>query len=323
MRLSLSRTRHNGGFTLIELLVVIAIIAILIGLLLPAVQKVREAAARAKCTNNLKQMGLALQGYHDVYLFFPSGGSNANPGVNGSQPYPYWSSSAGSWAFQILPYIEQTAVYNSANTTTYAQTPIPTYFCPSRRAPQKDNNGYAGTDYYGNAYCPNNAPNSSNQGVQSGLFRQATNNQSTCPRISIASITDGTSNTISVGEKNLCRTSLNSGSDLADNQGYSWGWDFGGDGNYDNSVMSNNGTRGIVPDLPFGGIACTNGGTGGYHTFGSLHTGGINAAFCDGSVKFITNSINATNSNITTSPYQLGTLQMLLHLSDGLVIPNY
>lgn len=113
MRLSLpyqDRIKRVPGFTLIELLVVIAIIAILIGLLLPAVQKVREAASRAKCQNNLKQIGLAVHGYHDAMGFFPSAGC---PDGRPIAPGPFNNAGEGtSWCVFILPYIEQGAMYN-------------------------------------------------------------------------------------------------------------------------------------------------------------------------------------------------------------------
>src|SRR5438309_1819812 len=102
------RSVRNRGFTLIELLVVIAIIAILIGLLLPAVQKVREAAARVSCQNNLKQLGLALHSYHDANNAFPPAAWRESIKDDTSKSF-----SAYSWSYFLLPYVEQTAVYSS------------------------------------------------------------------------------------------------------------------------------------------------------------------------------------------------------------------
>src|SRR5688500_5973742 len=120
------------AFTLIELLVVIAIIAILIALLVPAVQKVREAAARIQCTNNLKQIGIALHAHNDQNKVLPTGGTTpwagpsfASPGV----PHPAKSQLAG-WGYQILPFIEQSAVYTKTDPWSHM---IPIYYCPARR----------------------------------------------------------------------------------------------------------------------------------------------------------------------------------------------
>lgn len=193
------------GFTLIELLVVIAIISVLIGLLLPAVQKVREAAARAQCSNNLHQIGLALHNYHDSLGSFPAGYVCTQPQANPDYTSPGWG-----WAALLLPFIEQGNLYQQINFTLpieapsnqYARTMIlKLYVCPS--------------DYSTGLFTVYNKGNGA-------LTQAATNSYAAChgvgvdldeelddfngmfsrnSRVRFADVTDGTSNTIAIGDR--------------------------------------------------------------------------------------------------------------------------
>jgi prepilin-type N-terminal cleavage/methylation domain-containing protein len=210
------RPRRRSAFTLIELLVVIAIIAILIGLLLPAVQKVREAAARTQSVNNLKQIGLALHNYQDSSGALPH---------NGTWEYTWWAfgppwqlnpprpqmSQGCSWPYKILPYIEQDNLYKNFNLTT----PIKTFLDPSRSSSglaaeqfnpsdlQSLRRAGPVVDYAGNAIVIGSGMNT----VQSGGSYTFSPNWTGPPsgwnpfRRKIETLTDGSSNTIVVGTK--------------------------------------------------------------------------------------------------------------------------
>jgi prepilin-type N-terminal cleavage/methylation domain-containing protein/prepilin-type processing-associated H-X9-DG protein len=236
------------AFTLIELLVVIAIIAILIGLLLPAVQKVREAAARTQCVNNLHQLALAMHGYHNDHLAFPP--AFAKPSNYG-------------WAVWLLPYVEQGPLYNAINpmaaTAAFhpsADTllPLKVYLCPS------DPSGDVNTYFDGNA---------KNNYVVS---EQVSDGGSA---ISIFTITDGTSNTIMFGER-----------DMFKQVGGIW---IGRDTHATLSGVESVIGRPTWPiNTPFAGLpdpGCTR------YAWSSYHPGGVNFAFCDGSVHYVMNGI--------------------------------
>jgi prepilin-type N-terminal cleavage/methylation domain-containing protein/prepilin-type processing-associated H-X9-DG protein len=210
--------RPARAFTLIELLVVIAIIAVLIALLLPAVQAAREAARRSQCTNNLKQLGLALHNYHSALNSFPPGGCVSANGIGTTNLWGAWSAQA-----MMLPYLEQQAVYNALNFTWETQsnsygtginitgitTKINSFLCPSSPTVPA-NSGYpsnpvGGFFLPGNNYfmstgssmmwrCDSGATFSGSPCIPNGLFCVGGKGYS------IADITDGTANTIAAGE---------------------------------------------------------------------------------------------------------------------------
>ena len=275
------RSSRHRGFTLIELLVVIAIIAILIGLLLPAVQKVREAAARMSCQNNLKQIGLGLHNYHDANQLLPSGYTAAGSYVDGeTDTSPGWG-----WAAYLLPYIEQDNLYRSLALTQPVPNsagitqPLKMFLCPSDPGTTAN---FTIVNPFGTAICtaaPSSyaACNGSDlAGVSDptgdGVFYRNS-------RTRITDVTDGTSNTVFVGER-ACLYS----------QGI-WA------GAIPNAAMQR-GTRNPNPGMSTGTaptlvlahghlINCTTDTDGGLDDFSSNHTGGANLLFADGSVHFL------------------------------------
>jgi prepilin-type N-terminal cleavage/methylation domain-containing protein/prepilin-type processing-associated H-X9-DG protein len=286
------RIKSKKAFTLIELLVVIAIIAILIGLLLPAVQKVRESAARMKCQNNIKQFGLAYMGYHDTFKGFPRSYI-----LNTAHTVGDWG-----WAPRLMPFLESAnlqAIINPGDylgeippVNTNTQSVPAVFLCPSDPVDSKINTTY-GKSYGKTNYLPSYLVSPPSGGVI------------TLVDVRVGDITDGTSNTFLMGEREM-------------RKGQAGVW-IGRVTGFTDALVYGRGD--LPPNTAFSGGAdpnCTR------HAWTSAHSGGLSFAFCDGSVRFISDKIeshvgytNSCSGNVNTANFLY---QNLFRINDGNVV---
>jgi len=306
------------GFTLIELLVVIAIIAILISLLLPAVQQAREAARRIQCKNNLKQIGLALHNYHDAHKSFPPFfiSRTGNPSRIAD------ADKGANWLVFLLPFVDQQNLYDSwdfdipANQNDGRSAPLSMYKCPSDPQSDADHCVYAGGGWARGNYGMNVSPCShgvGDDGADGGIGAANTS-------VRIRDITDGTTNTIAVEE-------LRAGLNENDLRG-SWAMPGLGagtaamfnDGSKPNSKepnsddMENCAVAGLFGVPPMG---CFDGTSTGQMTARSVHTGGLHILLADGSARFISDSIDFSRGNTDCGPAADRGVWQKLHTRGG------
>jgi len=298
--------RRPAGFTLIELLVVIAIIAVLIGLLLPAVQKVREAAQRTQCTNNLKQMGLALHNYHDANGTFPSGHKVTTTDYSNDNLAFYYA----NWAILILPYMEQQSLYQQFDPTVsifdarnkvIRETYVSSYTCPADinanqiLVPESSpGSGGGGVAFMTGSYRGMGGVSATGFDQWAGFPSEVRKNFLTRAGLrgmfhtdwpggpirpeSMNTIPDGTSNTLFVGER-ATRTHVSRGTFWANSFNL---YSLSGAYNQSATLLADYDACGnVASDI----AQCKYG-------WGSFHTGQINFLFGDGSVRSVKTSID-------------------------------
>ena len=326
---------RSRGFTLVELLVVIAIIGILIALLLPAVQAAREAARRAQCSNNIKQLGLALHNYHDVYKAFPFGHLYRG-GFDNDLTDPNGGSAFG-WAWSILPYMEQQPLFDqfdgkwqitdtaNSNNLALAATPLAAFACPSDTKPDTRNDGQirpsatssyqgCGTSYNG---WENRRPNQNPRPLHwNGMFDRDVRGM-----IRMRDVTDGTTSTAMVAETKW----------EMDNNRRNRSRIYG-------ATDSLQGASGASNALMVNGQHQMNwtraqGNPNPHRTVSSMHPGGAQFGLVDGSVRFVSETIQHTatgwinNNNAYWEdrangiPY--GVYQRLFSIADGHVLGTF
>ncbi len=319
--------RTRPGFTLVELLVVIAIIGVLVGLLLPAVQAAREAARRMQCTNNLKQIGLAVHNYVDAQRIFPSGFYFQGPGMidrgDRARRLPGFT-----WTSSLLPYIEQSAIFNQldfrlriyvAPNRVLVASRVPLAVCPS--APNPSTHKAMGTTGTGFGYSDPGilATNyvgcggsfvtsqyySAEAGRKNGIIMEDT-------RLNFGSITDGTSNTILAGET-IYYGNGTAGSFLWDPTWFGHYQVASGTADAPEAIMRVGQFRTNPPSLASADIK--------RNSFSSKHVGGSNFVLADGSVHFMSQTIQHTETpySATVNWATIGAFQRLCGRDDGQV----